>query len=517
MNGRTLLVMLLVALLGTVSGGTATGQGLKLGETMEKEVSRGMAPNPHNELDCTECHKEKPEAAPGKGDRSKVSFVNDLPEDQLCFQCHDKGVNVHPVYRDPATSDPKVAVPVFLPLGVAGDAAGKVICTTCHFIHTEYAGYKLLRGFPLKIGEQGRFTDRTQFCKSCHGDGLIKKSPHLGQKSGEKGCSFCHATMPKPGEKVVFRLGIVDLCNFCHQATRQAHYLKVNPFSDPSLQSEVPKLSLPLIGGEYTCVTCHEPHGGTSEPHYLRDEYVAFAVKSRRIRPHFQDTFCLTCHKKQPVKGGKLADFTLLEADPTDLCNRCHASGLAVSDIHPLRAVPKGFGGKVPDLFPLTKGKLTCLSCHTPGDQTEFDPADPYFLRGAPYANRNDICWKCHDKDAFARLDPHQDIQTGQGCEFCHQKKPDVSKKIDVAQLDFKGDIILLCLRCHAPIPHPADHDHTGVPAERWKENIAKDFPLDKQGRLTCASCHNPHVSGESKTRGIAVGLEICGSCHVKF
>ena len=29
-----------------------------------------------------------------------------------------------------------------------GEDTGKVVCTTCHFIHTEFAGFKMLRGFP---------------------------------------------------------------------------------------------------------------------------------------------------------------------------------------------------------------------------------------------------------------------------------------------------------------------------------------------------------------------------------
>ena len=42
-----------------------------------------------------------------------------------------------------------------------------------------------------------------------------------------------------------------------------------------------------MYKGEYTCVTCHNPHGGTGEEKFIRKEFVALALKSERVRPHF--------------------------------------------------------------------------------------------------------------------------------------------------------------------------------------------------------------------------------------
>jgi hypothetical protein len=41
---------------------------------------------------------------------------------------------------------------------------------------------------------------------------------------------------------------------------------------------------------------------------------------------------------------------------------------------------------------------------------------------------------------------------------------------------------------------------------------IPKEFPLDRFGRLTCATCHNQHAYGE--LRGGGGGMMICPSCH---
>ncbi len=85
--------------------------------------------------------------------------------------------------------------------------------------------------------------------------------------------------------------------------------------------------------------------------------------------------------------------------------------------------------------------------------------------------------------------------------------------------MKFKGDIVILCIRCHDDNAHPAAHDHIGFPDKVSMEAksiiIPKEFPLDRRGRMTCATCHNPHAGGAQ--RGVVVGMEICAQCHTKF
>jgi hypothetical protein len=118
----------------------------------------------------------------------------------------------------------------------------------------------------------------------------------------------------------------------------------------------------------------------------------------------------------------------------------------------------------------------------------------------------------------LAQLNPHQDINTGQACEFCHDTKPEVKKSLDVRDFKFKGDIVMLCMRCHDNAEHPASKSHIGLPDEEHMARIniiiPKDFPLDSSGRLHCATCHDPHVGGKGATRGFIVGMNICPLCH---
>ena len=59
----------------------------------------------------------------------------------------------------------------------------------------------------------------------------------------------------------------------------------------------------------------------------------------------------------------------------------------------------------------------------------------------------------------------------------------------------------------------------TGKPDAAFMQDkgieIPEEFPLDHLGRLTCATCHNPHAEGE--LRGDFVGMMVCAQCHKKF
>lgn len=507
---------------------TAGAQGLKLDTATEKSMDLFDKPNPHFELECTDCHAK----APAEGATwETVTFVNGEEGNvKLCYTCHDPSDNIHPINVDPKKGTPPVIVPKEFPLERIGAAKGAVVCSTCHFIHAKTAGLKLLRGFPeSSLPEdlkKAQFKDRRELCKACHREKLKDKSPHKGREiTDEKqrqSCSFCHAKEPKAGEPVEFTKNPVELCDFCHAATKGGHFLLVNPFADPKLAAEVKATKLPMYKGEYTCITCHNPHGGTGEEKFIRKEFVALALKSERVRPHFMKAFCEACHTVRPkaMKGmpgaQTLAEIPLRSNDMNALCNRCHESGLSKANAHPLRKVEGKYAERVPKDWPLQDGGLTCLTCHTGGDSPVLDPDNPNFLRGAPYLSRNDVCWNCHVQAEFREINPHEMINNMEGCEFCHASRPDPSKMDQ--QVKFKGDIVILCIRCHSADPHPASHDHTGLPDKEFmakqKITIPKEFPLDWLGRMTCSTCHNQHAYGE--LRGSGPGMMVCTNCHKK-
>jgi hypothetical protein len=499
---------------------SAAEGGFKLEEAVDLGVEQYDRPNPHFDLDCTDCHETKPSYA--KDTVTTVNFVNgDAGIVDLCYNCHDESDNLHPIHVDPSKASPPIRPPQDFPLERRGENKGTIVCITCHYIHTKTAGLKLMRGFPASSDPEdianAQFMGRQDFCKACHGEDLGKKSPHKGREAGTQNCSFCHGTVPEEGEKVAFTRGIVTLCNFCHGALQNKHFLKLNPFADPDLTEEIAAAGLPVEeDGTYTCATCHNPHSSPGVPHLIRPAFKTLASKSKRVYPHGTDVLCLSCHETDPTEGEVTFRFTEGGVvNWTVLCNFCHGSGQIISDVHPLKPLTEGM--EIPEDWPLdADGKLNCNTCHYMPFGGFPDEENPKHLRGGPYQNRNDICWTCHAPEDFRTTNPHADIAAGGGCTYCHSSQPREGKKVE-----FKGDIVLLCIRCHDDQYHPASHDHTGVPSEDWVESIPKDkFPLDRVGRITCATCHNPHSKeGEDRPRfrtgeTVQQGMMICDNCH---
>lgn len=439
-------------------------------------------PNPHNGRLCLLCHKETPRF--GIDTRETVTFRSGAWDDPaLCHHCHKPEENLHPILVEPGEKHMKTRRPANLPLGSSPGMEGRVTCTTCHFLHAAETEYALLRGFP---GSQKPklFSSWQHFCRECHGTGLRQRSPHGGD---ERACIFCHQNRPREGEAVDVAPRGIDLCNFCHGAVQNEHFAQVNPY-----------------GEDVTCTRCHDPHLGPENPARLKQEYIDAVRNSATVNPHYRNTLCLSCH----TDGQGPA---LINDDPVVLCNRCHGTGEIIGDIHPIRKVPESI--TPPGDWPLRKGFLTCLTCHLAGHPEHSE--EYKFLRGGPYAGRNDFCTNCHDPKSFAGRNPHRDIVQGKGCEFCHAVRP-VPGKDTIKTVRFIADPNILCLRCHDESPHPASFNHTMTIDPERAAGIPETLPVYKGIKIVCATCHNPHIEEVEghKLRGGMGGIEICAGCH---
>jgi predicted CXXCH cytochrome family protein len=116
------------------------------------------------------------------------------------------------------------------------------------------------------------------------------------------------------------------------------------------------------------------------------------------------------------------------------------------------------------------------------------------------------------------------------GCSSCHVPHgaggdrlwpfaPELQTKEGVGL----SEITALCYSCHdGTITNKGKHffqksggtHPIGVkPSERV--NMPESFPLDSKGRMTCATCHNPHSSDtESYLRVSNKGGQLCLTCH---
>lgn len=201
---------------------------------------------------------------------------------------------------------------------------------------------------------------------------------------------------------------------------------------------------------------------------------------------------------------------------------------------HPVDIPPQG---EIP--FPLTDGRITCLTCHFEDHET----GGANFLREGPYHLQRDVCFKCHHREDYKGTNPHEmldehgrfrKIVGGMTvCVICHvgTPNPDVDRPGDVR---FRADVGFLCWRCHPPMANALfQARHLLVaPSLAMRRNLEKNeremdvlLPLVPRDRVTCSTCHNPHQKGVIRREAAAKGAgepdrlripspRLCFACH---
>lgn len=274
-------------------------------------------------------------------------------------------------------------------------------------------------------------------------------------------------------------------------------------------------------------------HSQDVGPAVVRKGYLAFAAASTRLYPHGSRTGCRACHLTAEPLGP-----TFVEDNPSKRCTRCHTGDHA--RIHTVDAAPND------DTYPMAflsypldaDGKLSCSTCHDHVCRGKSDPANPAFLRGGPYGSTADFCYKCHPRAGLGGLNPHDQVDPKGNvvesvCTFCH-KTPPSGDAYDPDELLYVRSSVELCTRCHDQGPHPSVN-HLVEMSEK-KQGKLRDYeqrhkvilPLDPQGRIVCATCHNPHDkgvlhgeaalgAGERHKLRVPSFAELCTPCHQRY
>ena len=276
-------------------------------------------------------------------------------------------------------------------------------------------------------------------------------------------------------------------------------------------------------------------------------------AKSQIPNPHWRKDACLACHVSEPGEGG-----SPLKAQTDGTCFYCHS----IEDhtvIHPVNLAPgKKMLARMSKKFRenLARGnKTNCITCHDVLMQCIKPTAlmrlrNSSFVRGGYYNTRTGVCYQCHDKAAYKKLNPHDQISdkgvlNKDKCLICHQSVPKqgVNRVATNVTMHTDSDRSEICLNCHRWIPHPGGNmtmfsgggppDHLVVPDSRIRDRLAEmtqknglDMPLEPgSGKIYCATCHNPHERGVIKKISLAKGADeknrlrskrICINCHDK-
>ena len=339
-----------------------------------------------------------------------------------------------------------------------------------------------------------------------------KKDPHLQIKDLEKGCFECHPQIP------------------------QSCFLTVTPKIYNILKIQMPEFPLPLSYGRITCTSCHWIRATEVEekrPYRLKIEYDAYKEMAEKIEPHKTGVFCFLCHTKEPrQKDGPL--YLKYDKDTVRLCKECHDNKRARADNHPVDVVPsKERMIKIPEDFPLSDGRVTCVTCHQIKCQGE--KKNPLFLRGGPYRSRIEVCLLCHVKDQYKKDNPHDQIAENgdireDRCLFCHAVETDEKGEKKIG-FKFKAPFRLYCIGCH-PVEvrrHPFGAHHAGRYIEsiwagismeqRTKISHNQSFkitPVSLSGQVMCTSCHNPHDNRPGPKLRISDVNTSCRQCHFR-
>ncbi len=539
------------------------------------------AVNPHwTGKFCQECHTEQD---PREKD-AQLQFEGDSIK--LCNRCHMTTfarADIHPVNVIPQ-DDLLALFPQDFPL-----ENGKVSCLTCHDALIQMDDNATAQSINPKFVRGAPYERLMDFCFLCHQeDQYLKENPHqqLDEHGNiiENSCLFCHQSLPDPHlaesiGAVSFKSELAYNCTPCHTKHEFAHPEKADHLvllskemkEYVTAQSSKHSIELPLDGEKIFCGTCHNPHQegiiqrkevqyGAGEKYFLRmsggydlcvmchkdprikKQVAAAAFKGKIINPHWSGTLCNVCHlEDQPVKTKAELKY---ENDIIQLCNSCHESGEAGSEIHPVEVILKEeMRTNFPHDWPLQDGKLTCTTCHDVIMQMKADPAKQHtnsvFLRGAPYETLSTFCFVCHIESDYRQATPHKQIDA-QGniiensCRFCHGSVPDAQSVKSKEDVTFKGELRLYCINCHAEkkSAHPARADHLVALNDTMLESLAAqskelgvELPLDGSN-IFCGTCHNPHEKGVIQRKAVRTGAgvesfvrlrkgyELCISCH---
>jgi len=148
-------------------------------------------------------------------------------------------------------------------------------------------------------------------------------------------------------------------------------------------------------------------------------------------------------------------------------------------------------------------------------DALLLDASAAHLLRGGEPGSRTAVCFQCHAKEQWAGRNPHQEAaQKKTGCTLCHVKQP-VWGQDRAGTVSFIADINIICLACHDRGDHPGGVRHT-VTLTAAMPAVPELLPLGTGRRITCATCHNPHIDlrGGHELRGIKEPTAFCLRCH---
>ena len=211
--------------------------------------------------------------------------------------------------------------------------------------------------------------------------------------------------------------------------------------------------------------------------------------------------FLLCCSSKLPAKEeNKKAGTVKEEYAGAETCQACHQKEY--------ENLAKTSMGTMFLKHPRTAGeKLGCETCHGPGTEHVGSGGKSFagmvrYTKGSttPVSARNDTCLKCHQKRERLFWSGSAHAMKGISCTDCHtvHTGPGIAKRSQLTKLTVDET----CNTCHKE--------------QVRAENKFSHHPM-REGKMNCASCHNPHGTASPKLVKAISTKELCFNCHAQY
>jgi predicted CXXCH cytochrome family protein len=232
----------------------------------------------------------------------------------------------------------------------------------------------------------------------------------------------------------------------------------------------------------------------------------------------FKKNHCRRCHQSLVTEPSRLVNKSL-----KSICGSCHRR-LVKRSSHPVDFIPRSM--EVPQDMPLTRGKLTCNTCHDiHSDEKPSSGPGKYYLRGGRSAGQ-DFCISCHVRDTEQEMHEKGHVfamgVAHVGYYYANRKD---SKNVD--------PLSLACMGCHDSSmaahvlynsdisgagEHPIGIDYKKAMMEN--EKLRHPSEMDRsikffRKRIGCGTCHDFYSTEKSMLVRSNRNSSLCINCHI--
>lgn len=217
----------------------------------------------------------------------------------------------------------------------------------------------------------------------------------------------------------------------------------------------------------------------------------------------FDATDCKSCHEAAVTRMQQTGHGGLVQS-----CAACHDRAKAIQHSKD-RADGKETPG--PSVAKLTAAEVTgtCMGCHEKGDRTNF--------AGSSHDRKDVSCISCHSVHNYKSVRSQvKTVKDSETCYTCHQQ---IRAKMMRTSHHPVREGKLECASCH----NPHDGSKPKFLKANWVNETCYSCHAEKRGpflwehapvRENCANCHDPHGSNHDKML-VAKMPFLCQRCHL--